>query len=132
MRLLKLALVAFMTVGLLSMGLTTSAQDKDKKDKDKSEAPKYKIKEVMKEAMKSDLVKDVAEGKGTKADAEKLVEYFTALHANTPPKGSEKAWKERTTALIDAAKGFVAGKGDGAALKKAANCGSCHEAFKGK
>lgn len=125
MRSLKLALVAFMAVALLSMGLTTSAQDKDKK-----EAPKYTIKEAMKECMKSDLCKNVASGKGTKADAEKLVTYFTAMQGNKPPKGEEKSWKAKTGALITAAKTFVDGKGDADALKKAANCGGCHGAHK--
>jgi hypothetical protein len=130
MRSLKLLAIAVLTVGLVgASGAFSSAVEKDKGDKD---TPKFKIKEVMKEAMKGGLCEKVAKGNGDKADAEKLVEYFTALSQNTPPKGDEKAWKERTTALIDAAKGFAAGKGDAAALKKAANCGTCHDTFKGK
>jgi hypothetical protein len=133
MRSLKLAAVAFLAVGLLGLGMATSstAADKDKDKGDKDTPPKYKIKEVMAECMKGGLCGKVASGKGEKADAEKLVEYFTALAANKPPKGDEKAWKERTTALLDNAKLFAAGKGDGDALKKAATCKTCHDAFKG-
>jgi len=130
MRSLKPALVAFLAVGLICLSAVFSNAEGKDKDKDKAE-PKFTIKEVMKEAMKGGLAEKVAKGKGEKADAERLVELFTALNANKPPKGDEKAWKERTGMLISAAKDFAAGKGDGDALKKAANCGSCHEKFKG-
>jgi hypothetical protein len=57
---------------------------------------------------------------------------FTALAANKPPKGEEESWKEKTTALLTAAKDVAAGKdGAGDALGKAANCMECHKAHKG-
>jgi len=44
----------------------------------------------------------------------------------------EASWKEKTTALLTAAKDAEAGKeGAGAALMKAANCMACHSAHKG-
>jgi hypothetical protein len=94
---------------------------------DGQEKPKYKIAEVMAKAMKGGLCAKVAKGEATAAEKETLVELFTALHANTPPKGDAEGWKAKTKALLDAAKA-----GDGAALKKAANCAACHKEHKGK
>lgn len=94
---------------------------------DGQEQPKYKIKEVMKEAMAGKLCAKVAGGMASQQEKDKLVVLFTALHANTPPKGAAESWKTRTKALLDAAKA-----GDGDALKKAADCKSCHMEFKGK
>jgi mono/diheme cytochrome c family protein len=74
----------------------------------------------------------VADGKATDEEKAKLVECFEALPANKPPKGEEESWKEKTAALIAAAKDCAAGKeGAGAALGKAANCAGCHGAHKG-
>lgn len=86
---------------------------------------KHTISDVMKTAMKGGLCAKVAGGKASDAEKAQLVELFTALAANKPPKGDEASWKEKTGALLTAAKA-----GDGAALKKAANCGGCHGAHK--
>jgi hypothetical protein len=94
---------------------------------DGQEKPKYKIAEVMAKAMKGGLCGKVAKGEASAEEKETLIELFTALHANTPPKGAEDSWKMKTKALLDAAKA-----GDGAALKKAANCAACHKEHKGK
>jgi hypothetical protein len=90
------------------------------------EKAKHTISEVMKVAMKGGLCGKVAGGKASDAEKKQLVELFESLSKNTPPKGDAKAWKERTTALLEAAK-----KGDAAALKKNANCATCHKMFKG-
>jgi hypothetical protein len=99
------------------------------------DAPKYTIKEVMKMAHSGDssLYKKVAAGKASKDDKQKLVDLYTALAANTPTKGDADSWKEKTTALLDAAKEVQDGK-EGAAkdLKKAADCKACHQVHKGK
>lgn len=87
---------------------------------------KHTIADVMKVAMKGGLCKKVASGKGSDDEKKQLVELFESLGKNTPPKGDAKAWKEKTDALLDAAK-----KGDGKALGKAANCKACHDAHKG-
>ena len=94
----------------------TGAGEKDKE---------ITIKLVMQKAMKGGLCKKVASGEATEAEKKQLVEYFTGLTKTTPPKGDEKAWKEATTALLDAAKGT-----DADALKKASNCAACHKVFK--
>jgi hypothetical protein len=99
------------------------------------EAPKYTIKEVMKMAHAGDnaLAKKVASGKASKEDKKKLVDLYTALAADTPKKGDADSWKDKTSALLDAAKAVDDGK-DGAAkdLKKAMDCKACHTVHKGK
>ena len=89
------------------------------------------IKDVMKTAMKEGLCKKVAKGEGEKADAEKLVELFTAMSKQKPPKGDADSWEAKCDALIAAAKNCVEGKeGATAALGAAANCKACHDAHK--
>lgn len=124
MRSLKLVAVAVLCLGLIGLsGMLTNAQEKG--------APKYSTKDVMKEAMKGGLCGKVAGGKGSKEDAAKLLELFTSLAANKPAKGEAASWKEKTGALVAAAKEAVDGKeGAGDKLKKAANCKACHDAHK--
>jgi hypothetical protein len=93
--------------------------------------PKYTIKEVMKNAHKSGLFKKVAAGMGDKKDAEQLLELYTALAQNKSPNDEAADWKERTTAMVAAAKLAVEGSEKaGAALKKAVNCNGCHGTHK--
>ncbi len=86
---------------------------------------------VMKKAMAGGLCKKVASGKADEAEVKELVELFTALSKNEPPKGSADSWKEKTKALVDAAKAAKAGE-KSEALGKAANCAACHSEHKGK
>lgn len=100
---------------------------------DKKEKPKYEIGEVMQKALKGGLAKKVAEGKATAAEKKQLVDYFVALHANTPPRGEASRWDKVTASLLDVAK--AAEKGDakaGKSLAKLINCTNCHKEFKGK
>jgi hypothetical protein len=107
-------------------GVGTSAPQGDK---DKG---KYTISEVMLKAHKSGLMNRVAIGKGDKKDAESLVEMYKSLSKQKPPAGDPEQWAKRTKELISAAQDVVDGKeGAGARLQKAANCGTCHKAFKG-
>lgn len=96
------------------------------------EKPKYAIKDVMKTCMKGGLCGKVAKGEANDEEKAKLVEYFTALCANKPPKGDAESWKAKTEALLAAAKEAAEGK-EGAAdkLKAAAKCADCHSAHKG-
>ena len=89
--------------------------------------PKHTISEVMKTAMKGKLCEKVAKGNATDEEKAKLVELFTALAANKPPKGEAASWKEKTGALLTAAK-----NGDNKALAAAAKCGACHDVHKNK
>ena len=98
---------------------------------DKDEAPKHKIKDVMKVCMKEGLCKKVASGEASDEEKEKLVEMFAALAKNKAPKGDAKSWEEKTAALLKAAKECAEGKdGAGKALQAAANCAACHKAHK--
>jgi hypothetical protein len=97
--------------------------------------PKLTIKEIMEKAHrpeKTSLLDTIKAEKGSKEDKEKLVELYTMLGQNKPPKGDAKSWKEKTEALLTAAKD-VAGNKEGAIdkLKKAtaeAKCMACHDA----
>ncbi len=115
------AAVATLTLGFASNASMAADDDKSQ----------YTIKEVMKEAHKEGLLKQVFSGKGSKVDAERLLVLYKALGANEPPKGDAASWKSKTTALVEAAQGVVDGKAGAAAhLKKAANCAACHKAHK--
>jgi len=117
-----LAAGAIVVLGWSLVGL--SAQD---------EKPKFTTKQVMKAAHAKGALKDkVVAGTASADEKKQLVECYTALAANKPPKGDEGSWKEKTAALLAAAKDAEAGKeGAGAALAKASNCGACHTAHKG-
>ncbi|MBI5758475.1 MAG: hypothetical protein HZA46_08160 [Planctomycetales bacterium] len=118
--LMSLWAVAF---GLVVVGGWAMADDKDK--------PKHSIKDVMKTAMKGGLCKKVGDGSASDAEKKELLALFESLGKNKPPKGEEKSWKEKSEALVNAAKAAVDGKADAAdQLKKAANCGACHKDHK--
>ena len=126
MRMLKFIAAPALILGLI-IGLASLRAADD--------APQYTIKEVMKmaHAGQNSLAKKVASGKASKDDDKKLVELYTALAANKPPQGDADAWKEKTGALLDAAKAVEDGK-DGATkdLTKAMQCMGCHSVFKPK
>jgi mono/diheme cytochrome c family protein len=95
--------------------------------------PKYTIKDVMKTAHQGagSLRAKVLRGQASAEEKEKLVELYTALSQNKPPKGEAAAWKERTTAILEAAKAVA--KGEEGALGKletATNCAACHRAHR--
>jgi hypothetical protein len=126
MRTLVSSVVALGAVALLAgTGLFGAADEK----------PKYTIKEVMKKAHSGDpkLCAKVAGGKASKEEKEELVTLYTALTGNKPPRGDEGDWKERTQALVTAAKACLADDKEGPGkLKKAVDCKGCHELHKGK
>lgn len=96
--------------------------------------PKYTIAEVMEKAHKGGLLKKVVSGMATKQEKDELVIGYTALALNKPPKGDAASWKEKTEALVKAAKAVAKDDKDKAAiaeLKKASNCKACHTPHKG-
>ncbi|MCS7168582.1 MAG: hypothetical protein RMI91_03320 [Gemmatales bacterium] len=98
-----------------------------------SQEPKYTIKEVMKMAHsgKPALCAKAQQGKATPEELKMLVELYEALAANKPPRGSVDDWKQRTSALVEAAKALVANEPDAIAkYKKALNCAGCHKEHK--
>lgn len=115
--------MAVMVTVVAVSGLVVGAADDEK--------PKYTIKEVMKKAHKDGLMKKIADGGGTKADNEELLDLYKALGKNKQPKGEAESWKTKTKALVDAAQDVVDDKaGARDELKKAANCAECHKAHK--
>lgn len=98
------------------VGASVAEDDKDK--------PKMTIKEAMK-LHKDKLNQKFAEGKASKEEKEKLLEAYEAMGKNKPPKGDEKAWKEKCDALVKAVK-----DDDTTAFKKAVNCKACHDEHK--
>jgi hypothetical protein len=111
---------ALALAGLIFASVVMEANSEEKK-------PKYTIKQVMAKAMRGGLCAKVASGKASDDEKATLVAMFVALGENKPPKGEADSWKDKTTALVDAAKA-----GDGAKLKKAATCAACHSLHKGK
>jgi len=101
----------------MTLAVQVSSQAQGKKD--------VSIAEVMKVCMKGGLCAKVASGKASDDEKKQLIALFTSLHAATPPKGDAASWKAKTEALLEASR-----KGDGAALKAAANCAGCHKAHK--
>jgi hypothetical protein len=120
---LKIGVAALLTVAGLA-GLR-AADDK----------PKFDIEAIMDKAHgeKNDkLLRKVLDGKASATEKKELLELYTELGKNKPPKGSANSWKDKTTALVSASKGVVDGKdGAAASLKKAANCAACHKVHKG-
>ena len=91
------------------------------------------IETVMKESMKGDnsLYKKVALGKGSDADAAKLLAYVKQLRAEKPPKGDDASWKSKTAALVKATQDVVDKKPEAhLVLQKAGNCKACHSEHK--
>jgi hypothetical protein len=116
---------ALLALLVASIAMISPAQDK----------AKVSIKEVMEKAHKGNpaLCAKVASEKASKEEKQQLLDLWSALGENKPPKGPEKSWKEKTDALVSAAKGAVADdKGYGAKVKAAVNCKGCHEVHKGK
>ena len=82
---------------------------------------------------KDSMVNNIIAGKGTDEDHKKLLALYEFLATQKPPMGDEAGWKEKTSTLVSVAKDVVAKKeGALAALKKASDCKSCHDAHKPK
>jgi hypothetical protein len=88
------------------------------------------VKVVMQKAMKGGLCGKVAKGTATPEEKKELIALFTDLAANKCPKGDEASWKEKTKAILDAAKEDDGGKALAKLTKTA--CAACHKEHKGK
>jgi hypothetical protein len=121
---LRIGVAALAAVAFAGLTVFGAADDK----------PKYDIETIMDKAHgeKNDkLLKKVLDGKADADEKKELLELYTELGKNKPPKGDAKSWKDKTTALSAAAKDVVDGKGTGvASLKKASNCAACHKAHR--
>ena len=95
--------------------------------------PKYTVEEIMKAVFKGEdsTHKKVAQGKAVPADYDKLVEYLSALPLNDPPQGDAVVWKQKSTALLDAALNLKQGKpGALSQYNKVVNCQACHRVYR--
>jgi hypothetical protein len=91
------------------------------------------IKEIMKKAFKKpmELQKRVVKGVADAAETKELLNLFQSLAAQSPPRGEQDSWQEKTGLLVEAAQAAVAGEADaGTRLRKAANCAACHKIHK--
>jgi len=109
-----------------------TSKDVKKADTPETAKPKYTIKQVMQKGQgKKGLYQKVVDGTASSDDKTQLVEMFVSMSVQTPKKGTPESWKEKTTALVDAAKAVA--KGDTGAmetLKQANNCNACHKSHR--
>jgi hypothetical protein len=129
---LKLYGLALVVSGLL-VGGAFRAADGD------SDKPKYSIKQVMSQAHKPSsrnmptLADKVINGTASKDEQAKLLDLYTAMTVNKPPKGEAEAWKDKTAAVTAAIQEVIDGKEDGGVdLRKALNCKACHTSHRGR
>jgi hypothetical protein len=113
---------AFAGVLLLGPLAGSNAREADEKD-----GTQHTIKEIMKLAHKSGLMKKAILGTASPAEKKELVGLYIELSQDTPKKGGPESWKQLTAALVQSAKDVEAGKpGSGVALRKAVDCDTCH------
>jgi hypothetical protein len=97
---------------------------------------KSPIKEFMKQYHKAPkgvdpICKRAGDGKATDQELASLVAGYTSMCAAKPPRGDEASWKEKTTKLLDAARGLQKHSPDAIAqYKEAVNCKACHSQHK--
>ena len=93
------------------------------------------IERIMKRAFRGDdsLVKRAAAGNVSKDEKQRLLDLMIALSQTRPPHGPMDSWKEKTAALVDAAKDLVDGvDGAGDRLSSAMACKACHRVHAGR
>ncbi len=97
------------------------------------ERPKYSIKTVMYVAhgKEVNLADKVIKGNADADDQAQLLELYTALAANSPPRGDAESWHKKTTAITSAMHDVIDGKYAAEQdLRRALNCKACHEAHR--
>ncbi|HEX8913096.1 MAG TPA: hypothetical protein VF796_12120 [Humisphaera sp.] len=122
----------------LAAGLSVAAgavYAADKKAPDAAgDKPKWDIETVMKKVHKpknNSAFDKVVKGGGTAEDKALIVEGYSQMVLNSPPKGDAAAFKAKAQAVLDAAKAVQGGDAKAVAtLKQAANCKACHDAHK--
>ena len=103
--------------------------------------PKYTIKQVMGAIHKAPtnapagtaaiINKATKTQNATKAEIDKMVEYYTALPLNKPPAGDAASWKTKTEALLAAAISLQKSETNAVAkLTTASTCKACHSVHK--
>lgn len=86
------------------------------------------IKQVMAQHKKDGLLDKVLNESSDEADRRKLVELYEFLVTAPPLKGDAKSWRQRTNALLNAARKMVQSQDETTllGLKNASNCRACH------
>ena len=98
---------------------------------DEGNKPPHTIKEVMKVALKGDLVKKVVAGDASDDEKKNLLDLLVSLADNEPTKGDMQSWNALTSkAVMAAAKVVVGREGASDELKAATNCKACHDVHK--
>lgn len=110
---------------ILAVAVATQAQSDEKVPFQGGGKDSATIRMVMQKAMKGGLCLKVANGTADAKEKAELIVLFTMLSGCEPPKGNAQDWKERTADLLAAAV-----SGDGANIRKAANCAGCHKLHK--
>jgi hypothetical protein len=113
-------------IGVFALALVV---DSNVVGKDKEPAS---IKAVMKKAHTAPkgeltLLDKVIKGKASDDEKKQLLDLYSDMAKDTPPMNDDQDWKDRTKALVAAAKA-----GDAEALKTASNCMGCHSEHKAK
>ena|SRR5687767_7606199 len=118
-------------LGVVAVGVFAGVEIVLAQDAKKAE-PKYTMEEIMNKGHKGkeSLLTKVTAGNAAEEDRKLLLEYYEALAMYEPPKGDAKSWKDKTGALVKAAKLVVEKPGAVAPLKAAANCKACHTAHR--
>jgi hypothetical protein len=120
-------------LGLLAL-LVSGGSGAFRADDDRGERGEG-IERIMKRAFRGDdsLVKKGVTGKASKAEQQRLLEMMVELSRERPPHGTMDSWKEKTDALVDAAKDLV-NNVDGAPdrLSAASACKACHRVHAGR
>lgn len=124
MRRLLLPILAF-CLGMGSVSLLTG------QDPQERPAPKYTVKEIMKQAHGAKLLNKVVEGSATKEEKDQLLDLYISMLENEPTKGEMRDWVRQSGLLVLAAARVAVGR-EGAVeqLKTASNCKACHDAHK--
>ena len=117
------------TVALLALAVSATFALSTLRAED--EKPKMTIKDAMKLHAKEKLHEKVKKNEASKEELDKLIEAYTALGKNKPPKGDADAWKKKTDELLAATKDVKDGK-EGASKRydTAVNCMACHKDHK--
>jgi len=129
---MKQALTVFglaLAVGLGIWG-THAAADTEK-EKEVSPRPKITVKDVMKKAHRSGLLRKVTSGKASKEEKAELFRLYVALSQNKPKKGPLVDWYKRSSLLLAATGEVIIGEKQGVRnLQAASQCKSCHAKFR--
>jgi hypothetical protein len=112
-----------------ALGQETSSADDVERDENpaESDGEALTINDVMRYAMTQHLCKKVAKKEATAEEQQRLLSLFETLGSLEPPKGSAESWKEKTGALVTAAREIAEGEPSHSKLMKAANCSACHK-----